>query len=214
MDEITPKERILKRIREALIAAPMAPQGMIDLESPVFAPVADTMEVVFAENFVRKGGRFVYCENADIALKSIQALVEENAWNGHVFCRDEAVESLLQLAGIDYGKEAVDAVVCKVGFCACRNLIANDGSLLFDTAQTGRRIFAQAETLVFVASIDQLLPDLRTAWKLWKDQEGRMPSSVSIWTGLSHFTDVDGTAMTGLGPKKIFLVFLDNIDLV
>lgn len=212
MDEITPKERILKRIREALTVAPMAPQGMIDLESPVFASVSDTMEVVFAENFVRKGGRFVYCENVDIAIKSIQALVEENGWNGHIFCRDEAVESLLQMAGIDYGREAMDAVVRKVGFCGCRNLIANDGSVLFDNAQSGRRIFAQAETLVFVASIEQLLPDLRTAWRLGKEGESA-PSMVSIWTGLPHFTDVDGAAITGMGPRKIFLVFLDNIEL-
>lgn len=213
MDEITPKERILKRIRAALTAAPMAPQGMIDLESPVFAPMTDTMEVAFAENFVRKGGRFVYCENADIAIRSMQALVDEHGWRGHIFCRDEAVETLLQMAGIDYGREAVDAVVRKVGFCGCRNLIANDGSILFDSAQAGRRIFAQAETLVFVASIEQLLPDLRTAWRLRKEQEDYASSMISIWTGLSRFTDVDGASMTGLGPKKVFLVFLDNIEL-
>ncbi len=78
LQEITPKERILKRIREALTAAPVPVERAIDLDSPVFVPAGATLDVVFAENFVHRGGRFVYCENMEEALQSLRFLVEEN----------------------------------------------------------------------------------------------------------------------------------------
>lgn len=209
LQEITPKERILKRIREALTAAPVPVERAIDLDSPVFVPAGATLDVVFAENFVHRGGRFVYCENMEEALQSLRFLVEENGWRDHIFCRDESLESILQWAGIPYGKEPADGVLKKTGICACRCLVANDGSILFDSASAGRRIFAQAETIVFIASVEQILPDLRTFWKVRK---GNLPSMTSLWTGNSHFVDVDGVPLQGFGPKETFLLLIDNLE--
>ncbi|MCM1041260.1 MAG: lactate utilization protein [Bacteroides sp.] len=210
MQEITPKERILKRIREALTAAPVTVKRAIDLDSSVFVPAGATLDVVFAENFVHRGGRFVYCENMEEAVQSLQFLAQDNQWHGHIFCHDESVEPILQWAGITYGKDALDGVLKSVGICACRCLIANDGSILFDASSAGRRIFAQADTIVFVALSEQILPDLRTFWKVRKP--GDMPSMTSLWTGLSHFVDVDGTPVPGYGPRQVYLVLIDQME--
>lgn len=210
LQEITPKERILKRIRQALTAAPVTVERAIDLDSSVFVPAGATLDVVFAENFVHRGGRFVYCENMDEALQALRFLTEENHWNGQIFCRNESVESILQWAGIAYGRESLDGVLKKVGMCACRCLIANDGSILFDSTDSGRRIFAQAEAIVFIASVEQILPDLRTFWKSQSDTS--LPSMTSLWTGRSHFVDVDGTPLQGFGPKEVFLLLIDNLE--
>lgn len=211
LQEITPKERILKRIREALIAAPAAVERAIDLDSSVFIPAGASLDVVFAENFVHNGGRFVYCENMEEAVQSLCFLAEENHWNGNLFCHDELVEPILQYAGLAYGRESLDGVLKKTGVCACRCLIANDGSILFDGASAGRRIFASAETIVFIALIEQILPDLRTFWKTFREGEA-LPSMMSLWTGQSHFTDVDGTPMQGFGPRQTYLVLIDHIE--
>lgn len=211
LQEITPKERILKRIREALIAAPAAVKRGIDLDSSVFIPAGASLDVVFAENFVHKGGRFVYCENMEEAIQSIAFLAKENQWNDHIYCHDEAVESILQCAGLSYGKEPIDSVLRQVGVSSCRCLVANDGSILFDANLTGRRIFASADAIVFVALIEQIAPDLRTFWKTFRNHEP-FPSMLSLWTGQSHFTDIDGSPVQGFGPRQTFLVLIDHIE--
>lgn len=211
LQEITPKERILKRIREALTVAPVSVERTIDLDSSVFIPAGASLDVVFAENFVHRGGRFVYCENMEEAVQSLRFLAQDNRWHGNLFCHDEPTELILQWAGLDYGKEPLDGVLKSVGVCACRSLIANDGSILFDGSSAGRRIFAQAETIVFIALTGQILPDLRTFWKLQK-ADGKLPSMMSLWTGLSHFVDVDGRSIQGFGPKNIFLVLIEHME--
>lgn len=210
LQEITPKERILKRIREALTAAPITVERAIDLDSSVFVPAGATLDVVFAENFVHRGGQFVYCENMEEAVQSLLYLADENQWHGNIFCRDESVEHILQWAGIPYGKEPVDGVLKSVGVCSCRCLVANDGSILFDSVSAGRRIFAQADTVIFIALSEQIMPDLRTFWKT-QQADDDLPSMMSLWTGLSHFVDVDGIPMQGFGPKNIYLVLIDQI---
>ncbi|MDE5575314.1 MAG: lactate utilization protein [Bacteroidales bacterium] len=209
LQEITPKERILKRIREALTSAPVTLQPAIDLDSSVFIPAGASLDVVFAENFVHRGGRFVYCENMEEAVQSLQFLADDNQWHDKIFCRDESVEPILQWAKISYGKEPLDGVLKSVGICACRCLVANDGSILFDASSAGRRIFAQADTIVFIALSGQICPDLRTFWKM-QPADGNQPSMMSLWTGLSHFTDVDGLPIPGFGPKNIYLVLIDQ----
>lgn len=209
LQEITPKERILKRIREALTSAPVTLQPAIDLDSSVFIPAGASLDVVFAENFVHKGGRFVYCENMEEAVQSLQFLADDNQWHDKIFCRDESVEPILQWAKISYGKEPLDGVLKSVGICACRCLVANDGSILFDASSAGRRIFAQADTIVFIALSGQICPDLRTFWKM-QPADGNLSSMMSLWTGLSHFTDVDGMPIPGFGPKNIYLVLIDQ----
>ena len=213
LQEITPKERILKRIREALTAAPVQVERAIDLESSVFVPAGATLAEVFAENFVHsRGGQFVYyCENMEEAVQSLLHLAKKNQWHGNIFCRDESVEHILQWAGIPYGKEPVDGVLKSVGVCSCRCLVANDGSILFDSVSAGRRIFAQADTLIFIALSKQIMPDLRTFWKT-QQADDDLPSMMSLWTGLSRFTDVDGNPMPGFGPKNIYLILIDQLE--
>lgn len=212
MEEITAKERIFKKIRDALYVAPSEPAPKVDLDSPVFSTPAENPDVVFAESFVANGGSFVYCESVDETLETVFSMVRENGWDGHIFCRDEVVEEILKTCRIGYGREVLDAVLKPVVFAGCRYLVEQEGSVLFDSSQTGRKAFAQAETVVFVASAGQLVPDLRTAFHLLKSDVSEQASVISLWTGLSRFTDIDGNRMEGLGPKKVYVVLIDNAD--
>lgn len=209
MDVVTPKENIFKRIREALVSVPMGVIPMVDLESQVYPEIKDDEVVVFAENFAAKGGRLVYCEDAAAAVRSLHELTEKCQWDGAVYCADEDVQVLLDAADIEYACKPIDAVLRKVGFCACQSLIAGEGSLVFDKRCQGGRIFAAADVLVFVAMAYQVVADIHLA--LQKIRQSDHSSEISIWTGLSRFVDVDGNTLEGLGPKEVYLILIDNI---
>lgn len=211
MDEVTPRERILKRIRESLTQAPVLTRTDVDLESGIYSRSEDPDEVAFAESFIGNRGNFIYCENIRIAMRTLVELVQEQQWEGKIFCKDAVVEDLLRLSGLNYDSQPVDAVLKSVVFTGCRYLVAQDGSILWDSSAIGRRAMAQADVLVFIASVEQIVPDFRTVLRMLKGKKEDLPSFLSRWTGLSRFIDIDGQPIRGMGPEKILLVLIDNL---
>ena len=213
MDEITSKERVLRRIRDALTHAPVQPPKGVDLESGIYPEPDDELAVVFAQRFIGNGGSFVYCEDIEVAMDTFRELVREQGWGGHIFCKDPVVEELMRMAGIPYGNQPSDAVLKKVVFCPCRYLVASEASILWDSSTMGRRAMALASTVVFVSSVDQVVPDFRTAVRLEKEkkEEAVSASFLARWTGLPGFTDIDGEPVKGIGPERVFLVLIDNV---
>lgn len=213
MDQLTEKEKILKKIRDALSDLPDLVGSKIDLESSVYLQKDDNPDVVFAEEFVAKGGMFVYCENLDVALENIYSLVHEQSWNGKIFCADDIVSKLLTTCNIDFTKAAQEAPFRPVVFSGCRYLVSQGGSVVFDCLGTGRKSFFHAQSVVFVATVSQIIPDLHTAMHLVKNNTSRDASSVYIWTGDSEICDFTGDVTPGYGPVRTFVILIDNVEI-
>lgn len=212
MEEATSKEKILKDIREALISYPIEnPYPTIDLEEPVAAMGDDYPDALFAENFVRRGGKLIYCENVDTAVQSLQLLGMQEDWSGQIFCGEDAVARLLDAAGLAYSRRPADVAVKRIGCCSCLSLFAQTGSVLFDAATVGRRLYAGADLIIFFATMDQIVPDEREAFREMKEVALRS-SSTTVWTGLSRLTDIDGESRPGLGPARVILFLIDRAE--
>jgi len=63
MEESTSREKVLKKVRHALIYKTDNPFPHVDFDSPVYKPMGDTPDVNFAQEFTKVGGVFIYCEN-------------------------------------------------------------------------------------------------------------------------------------------------------
>ena len=63
MEESTSREKVLKKVRHALIYKTDNPFPHVDFDSPVYMPMNDTSDVNFAQEFTEVGGVFIYCEN-------------------------------------------------------------------------------------------------------------------------------------------------------
>ena len=62
--QITSKEKILKKVRQALNYKSKSNFQNIDLESNVFArPEGETLSEMFVKKFIAVQGQFVYCDN-------------------------------------------------------------------------------------------------------------------------------------------------------
>jgi len=60
MEESTSREKILKKVRDALIEKTEAPYPIIDQDSSVYKEITEPLDVAFAEELVRIAGKFVY----------------------------------------------------------------------------------------------------------------------------------------------------------
>ncbi|MBD5390032.1 hypothetical protein HDR64_02865 [bacterium] len=212
MEEVTSKEKILKDIREALTSHPIEnPYPTIDLDEPVATVGNDYPDALFAENFVRRGGKLIYCENVETAVQSLHLLGMQEDWSGQIFCGEDAVAQLLDAAGLAYSRRPSDVAVKRIGCCSCLSLFAQTGSVLFDAATVGRRLYAGADLIIFFATMDQIVLDEREAFREMKEVPLRS-SSTTVWTGLSKLTDIDGESRPGFGPGRVILFLIDRAE--
>lgn len=212
MDETTSREKVLKKVRNALISKNENPYSAIDIDSPIHNEIEDTPDITFAQEFTKVNGKFVYCEN-DLELKeNLTTLIGENEWS-NVFCREPEIKKVLKEAGIPFKSDEDDFLTMDAGITYCEFLIARLGSIMISSKQiSGRRMNVFPEHHIVIANTSQIVPDIKDALTGMKERYGKnLPSLVSVITGPSRTADIEKTLVMGAhGPKELYLFLIDN----
>lgn len=94
MLESTTREKVLKKIRHALINKTSSPFLRVDFDSSVYQQNDVEQDIVFAENLVAAGAHFVFCENKlDLAIQLVN-LGQEKKWKQIICCDHNCVPFL------------------------------------------------------------------------------------------------------------------------
>lgn len=212
MDESTAREKVLKSIRNALISRLDNPYVDVDFESPVFEQLNDSPEIVFAQEFIKVGGKFVYCSNDTEFAENLGSVLKDNNWDS-LHCIDEPLQGLLRKFNIPFTFEEEAFMNMKVGLTRCEYLVARLGSLMVSSAHaSGRRMNVFPEVHFIYARASQLVPDLKDALAGMKERYGRdLPSMVNLITGPSRTADIEKTLVMGAhGPKELYVFLVDD----
>ncbi|MCX6273327.1 MAG: LUD domain-containing protein [Bacteroidetes bacterium] len=211
MEESTSKEKVLKNIRNALINVADNPFPHVDFSSPIYHEMEDTLDISFAQEFTRVGGKFVFCENEPEFVETFRLLARQNDWP-EAFCLDEQITALLSKGGVKLASDPESFTKQKVGITSCEYLIARLGSIMVSSKTTsGRRMNVFPEVHVVVAYTSQLVPDLKQAFAHITNKYGKkLPSMVTVITGPSRTADIEKTLVMGAhGPKELYLFLID-----
>ncbi|MCL2682149.1 MAG: lactate utilization protein [Bacteroidales bacterium] len=212
MNSASAKEKMLKSIRDALIERAPDTFHKLDLKTSVYHDFKNTLDVEFAENFIRNGGKFVYCEGVQEAVDNIRFFTQQENWD-KIYCAEETLQRILTYAGLPFTDNPQELIVRKVGMMTCEFLIARTGSILFCSHASGRRILSVLDTQIVIGTVAQIQPDLKSAFQLIKEKyTTKMPSMFSIVNGLSKIEDIDGEVQQGLGAKQLFLFLIDTTN--
>lgn len=212
MEESTQREKVLKRVRNALIHKTNNPFPDLDFESNIYKEMSDSPEVVFAEEFIKVSGNFVYCESEQKFIESLKVLMADNQW-ANVFCMEDKVKQILTEGLIPFLSEEDDMHDIEAGITSCEFLIARLGSIMVSSMQQcGRRMFVYPPVHIVLAYASQLVPDLKHALAGIKQKySDKIPSMISVITGPSRTADIEKTLVMGAhGPKDVFVFFIDN----
>lgn len=205
------KENMLKKIRKALSQSTPLPFPNSEGNSSVFKPSTQEMEVEFAEQFSKLLGKFAYCANLQELLDQFGSLIKQKQWNS-VYCKEEKMASLLKPAvGIEYYS---DLGSCDIAITGCECLVARTGSIILSSAQqSGRTTSVYAPVHICIATVDQLVYDIRDGLNLLKEKyNGNLPSMISLATGPSRTADIEKTLVVGVhGPKEVFLFLVEEL---
>lgn len=214
-DSTTSKEKILKKVRAALIHKSRIETGDVDLESNIYNIQDDPYELIFAQNFTDAGGQFVFCENEDDFCYNIQALTADENF-GAIWANEEEITTLLTRAGVKYSGSPADIDTANTTITLCEFLVARTGSIVISSRQqAGRKAGVYPDQHIVVARTSQLVLHIRDALKEIKTKykEG-IPSQVTFITGPSRTADIEKTLVQGAhGAKEVYLFLIDDLVL-
>lgn len=217
-EETTTKEKILKKVRKALIQK-SASATNIDFDSDIYQKAEEPLEIIFAQQLTKLNGKFIYCENEKELCENLSLLIGENKWdnpekNGEgIFCFEKKAKDILKKSKINFSENEKDIRHVNVGISLCESLAARTGSVIVSSKQTsGRRLPAFANYHIVIAYSSQLVYTIKEALSGLKKKYGNnLPSMIVNISGPSRTADIEKTLVQGAhGPKEIYVFLVEG----
>ena len=205
------KENILKKIRQALSESTPIPFPQSEGSSPLFFSPPAELDVLFAEQFSKLLGKFIFCLNTQELREQLGSLVSSREWL-NVYCVETKLKSLLEQLQVP-GISANDLAHCDASVTSCEFLVARTGSIVMSAGQeSGRTVSVYAPVHICIAYTSQLVYDVKDGLQLLKDKyKDRLPSMITFATGPSRTADIEKTLVVGVhGPKEVYLFLVDD----
>lgn len=201
---VTPaKENILKRIRQALSHPVPLPFPQSEGANSVFHPANDSLDVVFAQEFISTQGKFSFCLSEDEMTEQLKQLIAGKQWT-KIYCNtdkwNEKFSNTISLAS------------CDASITGCEFLVARTGTIVMSAAQqSGRTVSVYAPVHICIAYTSQLVYDVKDALQSLKEKyAGNIPSLITFATGPSRTADIEKTLVTGVhGPKEVYCFLVE-----
>ncbi|HYK75540.1 MAG TPA: lactate utilization protein [Daejeonella sp.] len=211
MKESTSKEKMLKKIRKALLEKRDNPYPNLE-DTALYEDNTDYLEVLFAEQFTAISGQFIYCEDEIQFIENLLSLAEEKKLR-KIYCWEPELQEILSTYEYPFYSTDTDFLQADVGISLCEALIARNGSIMVSNASAaGRRLSIYPHIHIVLAYTSQLVLDLKDGFKLLKEKYGEnLPSMISNITGPSRTADIEKTLVLGAhGPKELFVFLIEG----
>jgi L-lactate dehydrogenase complex protein LldG len=187
-------------------------RGRKTYTSPVFnylVKPGENIEKSFEEKLVGLKGRFVHCNSIiDFHDKFID-LISQYKQN-EIVCFEENIHAILPH---NLAVATLFSETCNIYVTGCEFLVAQTGSVVVTTAQTGsRKTIAYPTTHIIIAKKDQLVEELPVALNMLSVKyKNNFPSQLTVITGPSRTADIEKTLVMGAhGPKELIIFYLDQ----
>ena len=156
------KENILKRIRQALSHPVPVPFPLSEGANSVFHPATDSLDVVFAQEFINMQGKFSFCLNEAEMQQQLEQLITEKKWS-KIYCNTDKWNEKFS--------NTINLESCDASITGCEFLVARTGTIVMSAAQqSGRTVSVYAPIHICIAFASQLVYDIKDALQIIKEK--------------------------------------------
>ncbi len=209
-EEIIAREELLKKIRQSLLVAKDNPFEDEDLNVDVYVKNDEMPELIFAQELMAAGGKFIFCENTCDFHAQFKALASQKNWNRfRAGC--EQIERFLSMNDDDMVSPENSAGE-EISVTRCEYLAAQTGSVVMSTSVCpDPHSWTYCSVHIVIASTDQVVDNLTKAYSKLKDKyREKYPSVVSVITGPSRTADIEKQLVMGAhGPVELYVFLID-----
>lgn len=188
-------------------------RGGKSYSSPVFQflkPPESPATETFKSKITAAKGEFIFCNNTTEFKNKVDLLINRKSFR-QIACTESAIKELLPDT-INVSENFSDQTEASITGCEC--MVAQTGSVVVSTAQTGsRKTFSFAPVHIVVGSRNKLVTLLDDAFTLIAEKySGNIPSQITFITGPSRTADIEKTLVLGAhGPKELIIFYIDEI---
>jgi L-lactate dehydrogenase complex protein LldG len=211
MEESTSREKVLKKIRKALIQRGDDAYLGADFDKEIFTVSGEEPEIVFAQKLAEHNGNFIFCLTEEELFHNLAELFHSRGWK-EALCKEEEIYYFLHKSGIKISDQvAGDTSAVAVSLCEC--VVARSGSFFVSSAQNaGRRFYVDNDVHIVIAFSSQVVNTIEDGFNFIKVKyEGKIPSMLTLVSGPSKTADIEQTLVYGAhGPKELFFFLVEG----
>lgn len=171
--------------------------------SPFMPKIKDPVEILFAKNFTKKGGKFLFVENTDNALDVFNKILLENNWQmEQLACLNPELAEHFNLTPSENIPKDSAALLL-----TCEYMVANKGGMLICQHQIHNLTLDKLpEHLIIYADTNQFAPDVSEGMSLLKSKYfGDLPTNITTLNVKDSSKENDFLTQ-GNSSKNIYLI--------
>lgn len=169
-----------------------------------------SLDEIFVHNFIKKGGRFLYCASFEEVNQNLLNIIEENCWE-EILCLDRDLQKLINIIN----KKSTQNNKANIGFFTlCEQLICDNGGIMFSSNQVQQHKLSNLpNSFIVLARTSQLVRNTDEAlMALRKTYEVDFPSNIS---SIKNYTpgkaDEDFLSYGNSNAKNLYLLLLEDL---
>ena len=164
----------------------------------------------FVQNFIQKGGKFLYCAHQEEVNQNLLNIINENLWE-KVVCVNDDLKKLLTI--ID--TESTSDINNEYPFLTfCEHLVSDEGSIMFSSEQVHeKKIVDLPEHFIVFAKTSQLVRNKSEALMGLRKTYGKnFPTNISsIKSYVPERVDEDFLNYGNNNAKSLYLLLLEDL---
>ena len=179
-----------------------------EANSPYLPEKRVDVEIVFAEKFTLKGGKFIYSEDSKSTSNFFKLILEENHWNlDDILCLDH---QLSERFGLEHSKNHFNPKHFKALFIGCEYLVANKGTILICHHQIKEyKLKSLPDFFIVFSGLNNFVNDVSEGMtELKKKYTGQLPTNITT-LNVKNSEDENDFLSYGNSAKNLYLVLQD-----
>ena len=176
-----------------------------EAKSPYLPEKKNDVDIIFAEKFTQKGGKFIYSEDVKSTDKFFKLILEENYWSGQdVLCFDS---QLIQRFGLEPLADTVDPKNFKALLIGCEYLIANKGTVLICHHQLKDfKLEALPDFFIVYSGLDNFVNDVSEGMTQLKNKYAdQLPTNITT-LNVKNSNNENDFLSYGNSAKNLYLI--------
>lgn len=209
-DITTPREKILKKVRAALLNKFASQFPDADYEREVFTYEDEEAVVNFAAKFTGNGGGFIYCHNFFDFTENLISLTERRGWK-QLLCPESGLKKELDTLGLPVSDDLTDPSSVNVAITGCEGLVGRTGAVMLSSRQSSPLIPFYSQVHLILARMSSVAKDMKEGLVNLRNKYGEFSPGELVYVH-GPGKQIDGArhiSRSPNGPSEV-IVFLVN----